>query len=75
MGEILDPFGAPEFLVSGLGRRELICSEIVRLSWFAVEHRDRILKVRLLIPLRVLIEERDRTGRFLLDLTQGRRLM
>jgi hypothetical protein len=73
-----DPFGAPEHLIDGFVR-EMICTELVRLTCLATEGRDRIVRVKLLIPVPVLVAERAATATFLteqLAATDGlRRLM
>jgi hypothetical protein len=65
MGSLIDPFGAPEFFISGVGQRELVCPELLRLSLYEAEHGEHILRVKLLLPIRVLIAEQRATAEFL----------
>jgi hypothetical protein len=65
MGSLIDPFGAPEFFISGVGQRELVCPELLRLSLYEAENGEHILRVKLLLPLRVLMAEQRATAEFL----------
>lgn len=60
-----DPFGAPEFLVDGVVYREMVGSEMVRFGFFNYENGGRILRVRIVLPVRQLVTEQQITSRFL----------
>jgi hypothetical protein len=65
MGSLIDPFGAPEFFISGVGQREFVCPELLRLSFYAIESGEQILRVKLLVPVPVLVAEQRATAHFL----------
>jgi len=62
---IIDPFGAQEFLVSGVGNRELIGTDIIRAVYYVTEGREQIARVRLLWPIASLLTEQAATAEFL----------
>jgi hypothetical protein len=72
--QFFDPFGANEHFITGV-HREMIGTELVRLTCYATEGPDRIVKVRVLMPVAVLLAERDKTAHFLRGLRDGGRMM
>lgn len=53
----IDPFGAPEFFVDGVAYREMVGSDLVRITYFSRDHGDQIVKVKLLVPCAIIASE------------------
>lgn len=68
-----DPFGAPEFLITGV-KREMICTELLRMCCYANEGGEKILRVKLLMPMQMLILERQKLAAFMSSI-QTQRLL
>lgn len=64
MSDLIDVFGAPEFLVSGI-YREMICPELVRLTLYRVEDGQKIIKARVLMTASDFTKENHRLARFI----------
>lgn len=54
---LIDPFGAPEYFVNGV-QHCLVCPELVRVSFYATEGNESIVKVKLLVPVTFCMTER-----------------
>ena len=61
----LDPFGATEYLVEGVAYREMIGPDLIRFGFFVTDGGERVLRVRLVIPVKQLVLENDTTRQFL----------
>lgn len=59
-----DPFGAPEFLVDDVAFRNMVGNDYVRFGYYSKEQDETILRVRLIFPVRRLIEAQDETRMF-----------
>lgn len=51
MSAFIDPFGAPEFFVGGVAYREIVYGDLMRSTFFASDHGEHIIKVKLIIPM------------------------
>lgn len=65
MSGFIDPFGAPEIWTDKVAYREIACPGVVRLVFAAEEHGESIVKVKILMPVAVLLAEQTRTFAFL----------
>lgn len=54
---LIDPFGAPEHFVNGI-KREIVCPGLVRVSFYATEGNENIVKVKLLVSVAFYMNER-----------------
>lgn len=64
MTDFIDPFGAQEFFCNGVFRQN-VCTELVRLSFFTHEDGEKILKVKLLMPVAVIWAEQRKLAAFM----------
>lgn len=64
MGNYIDPFGAPEFLVAGIAHREMVGTEIIKAVYFAMEDGQPVAKVKLLWQVPQLLQTQEMTCRF-----------
>lgn len=53
----VDPFGAPEFFVDGVAYREMVGSDLVRITYFSSDHGEHIVRVKLLVPCAIIASE------------------
>ncbi len=53
---LIDAFGASEFFVTGV-HREMICSELIRLTYYATEDGQKIVKARVIITMQDFLRE------------------
>jgi hypothetical protein len=51
----IDPFGAPEFFVDDIAFRQLVGTEYIRFGYFSVEGDDHILRVKIVAPVRAIL--------------------
>lgn len=61
----IDPFGCPDFLVDDVAFRSMVGSDYVRFGYYTQERNSRVLRVKLVFPLRRLIEAQDETRQFI----------
>lgn len=72
--DCIDPYGAAEYLITGV-KRELISADLSRMCCYAAEDGQNILRVKLLIPVQMLITERQKLSLFIDGMTPMRTLM
>lgn len=64
MAAYIDPFGAQDFLVDDVAFRTMVGTDFVRFGYYTLEEGERILRVKLVFPIRRLIEAQDETREF-----------
>lgn len=65
MRDLLDPFGAPEFLINGI-HREAIGKELIRLTLYSLdEDGQKIVKAKVLMTATDFCAENHRLARFI----------
>ena len=66
-GSFIDPYGAPEFFCSGLAFHQMAGPGIVRFVYYEDdgEPLERIVRVKLLLPLAVVLTTQSWTREFL----------
>ena len=57
-GRLVEPANVPEFYVTGIGDVELR-DRIIRLALFSEAHGERIIRVRLVMPISARLAMRD----------------
>ncbi len=65
MGQFIDPFGAPEFMVEGVAFREFMGTEFIKLGWCAMENGQCLLRFKAIIPVQKIVYEHTMTKAFL----------
>ena len=60
-----DPFCAPEIYVDGVAYRERVGTDIIRSVFYANEQGERIIRVKLLIPISICAVEHERLHEFI----------
>lgn len=63
----IDPFGAADHLVDDVAFRQMVGTDFVRFGYYTLEEGERILRVKLVFPVRRLIEAQDETRLFLMQ--------
>ena len=71
MAAYIDPFGAQDYLVDDVAFRSMVGTDFVRFGYYTLEEGEKILRVKLVFPVRRLIEAQDETRLFVT--TQQRR--
>lgn len=66
MVSYIDPFGCPDFLVDDVAFRSMVGTDYVRFGYYTKEQDENILRVKLVFPLRRLIEAQDETRMFIM---------
>lgn len=74
-GRVIDPFGAPEYLVDDVSFRQLIGTEFLRFGYHTVEDDGLILRVRLVFPIVKLLTMQADTQAFIAKQAKGVRLV
>jgi hypothetical protein len=74
MGGFIDPFGAPEILVEGVAYREMVGSDLLRSVFFANERGERIIRLKLLIPVMICTREHRELHSFVAKQSMGQKL-
>lgn len=64
MAAYIDPFCAPDFLVDDVAFRSMVGNDYVRFGYYTQEEDVKILRVKLVFPVRRLIEAQDETRVF-----------
>lgn len=62
--EYVDAYGAPEFLVDDVAFRTMVGNDYVRFGYYTQEPGEKILRMKLVFPVRRLIEAQDETRQF-----------
>ena len=62
--EYVDPFGAPEHLITGFEYEGMAAPDIVRVAYWTSDPSGNVLKVRLLWPTALLKAARGKTEMF-----------
>jgi CYTH domain-containing protein len=60
-----DPFGAAEYLVDDIAFRQMVGSDYLRMGFYTQEQDEKILRVRLVFPVRRLFEAQAETRLFI----------
>jgi hypothetical protein len=60
----IDPFGAQDYLVDDVAFRSMVGTDFVRFGYYTLEEGEKILRVKLVFPVRRLIEAQDETRAF-----------
>jgi hypothetical protein len=61
----IDPFGCPEFLVDNVAYRSMVGTDHLRFGFYTQEQDERILRVKLVFPVRYVFEAQAETRLFL----------
>jgi len=55
MAAYIDPFGAQDYLVDDVAFRSMVGTDFVRFGYYTLEEGEKILRVKLVFPVRRLI--------------------
>lgn len=66
MSTHLDPFGAPEFLVDDVAFRTMVGTDYIRFGYYTQEQDEKILRVKIVFPVRHLISSQDATRMYVM---------
>lgn len=61
----IDPYGSPEIYVDGVAYRESVGTDIVRSVFYACEQGEKIIRVKLLIPVAICATEHQNLHNFI----------
>lgn len=60
----IDPFGAPEFLVDDVAFRVMVGNDFLRFGYYTQDEDVKILRVKIVFPVRHLISSQEATRMF-----------